>query len=127
MPAGMRGTVLLLDSASSPPVDIELLRAHGLTVRHCRQLADALEQSLNPVPDVVVVLSPRDSSSIEALRGSVDYATSIIVASHPERREESRRAGADCFLPEYIPPADLIYEIHRALILRRSGRRLPWS
>jgi hypothetical protein len=56
-----------------------------------------------------------------------DRATSIIVASVPEERDAARNEGADSFLPNSAPAADLLYEIHRALILRRSGRRLPWN
>jgi hypothetical protein len=56
-----------------------------------------------------------------------DHATSIIVASVPERRDTARRQGADSFLPISGPESDLLYEIHRGLILRRSGRRLPWN
>ena len=125
----MRGTVLLLESDRSLLVDVDLLRANQLIVYHCHELANALKQFQHMAPDVVVaVLSGHDSPSIvPGLRDLADYATSIIVASVPEEREAARKAGADSFLLNSAPPADLLYEIRRALILRRSGRRLPWN
>ena len=125
----MRGTILLLDSERSLLVDVDLLRANALIVYHCHEFANALKQFQHVAPDVVVaVLSAHDSPSIvPRLRGLVDHATSIIVAAVPEEREAARKAGADSFLPNSAPPADLLYEINRALILRRSGRRLPWN
>jgi DNA-binding NarL/FixJ family response regulator len=125
----MRGTVLLLESDSSLLVDVALLRANELIVYHCHEPANALEQFQHMTPDVVVaVLSGHDSPSIVAgLREVADHATSIVVASVPEEREAARQAGADSFLLSAASPADLLYEIRRALILRRSGRRLPWN
>ena len=126
---GMRGTVLLLESDRSFLVDVDLLRTNELIVYHCHERATAMKQLQHVAPDVVVaVLSGQDSPSIvPGLRGLADYATSIIVASVPEEREAARKAGADAFLLSSGPPADLLYEIRRALILRRSGRRLPWN
>ena len=125
----MRGTVLLLESDRSLLVDVDLLRANELIVFHCHELANALKQFQQMAPDVVVaVLSDHDSPSIiPSLRGLVDYATSIIVGSLPQEREAASKAGADSFLLNSASPADLLYEIRRALILRRSGRRLPWN
>jgi DNA-binding response OmpR family regulator len=124
----MRGTILLLDSDTSLLVDVDLFRASGLTVYHCHEPDQALKQFQNIGADVIVVLSARHSRSIvPVLRGLADHATSIVVASIPEEREEARRAGADSFLLNSGRPADLLYEIHRALILRRSGRRVPWN
>jgi DNA-binding NarL/FixJ family response regulator len=124
----MRGIVLLLDSDRSLIVDADLFRASGLIVHHCHEAAQALQQFQDIAADVVVVASAHQSRSIvRDLRGLADHATSIVVASVPEEREEARRAGADSFLLNSAPPADLLYEIHRALILRRSGRRLPWN
>jgi DNA-binding response OmpR family regulator len=123
----MRGTVLLLESERSPLAD--LLRANGLIVYHCRDLAHALNVFQDVAPEVVVaVLSAHHSGSIvPELRGLADHAASIIVVSGPEEREAAHNAGADSFLLKSAPAADLLYEIHRALILRRSGRRLPWT
>ena len=125
----MRGTVLLLESDRSLLVDVDLLRTNELIVYHCHELATALAQFQHLAPDVVVaVLSGHDSPPIvSSLRGLADYGTSIIVASVPEEREAARKAGADSFLLNSAPPVDLLYEIRRALILRRSGRRLPWN
>ena len=125
----MRGTVLLLDSDRSLFVDVDSLRANGLIVYHCHDLTQVREQFQHVAPDVVVaVLSAHDNPSIVSdLRGLAEHATSIIVASVPEQREAARKAGADSFLLNSAASADLLYEIHRALILRRSGRRLPWS
>jgi hypothetical protein len=122
----MRGTVLLLASNPSPIVDVDLLRANGLTVYQSHELTHALMQFEHIAPDVVVVASG-DIASISSLRGEADYATSIIVAADDHERDAARKSGADSFLVEQAPPTDLVYEIHRALILRRSGRRLPWN
>ncbi len=125
----MRGTVLLLESDRSQLADVDLLRANGLIVYHCRELAKAVDYFQQITPEVVVVIaSVHDSGSIvPELRGLADHAASIIVASAPEEREAAHRAGADSFLLNSAPAADLLYEILRALILRRSGRRLPWN
>jgi DNA-binding NarL/FixJ family response regulator len=125
----MRGTALLLDRDKSLRVDLDVLRANGLTVYECQEAARALEQVQRMPPDLVVaVLAAHDSASIVTdLRALADPATSIIVVSVPAQREAAREAGADLFLLHSAPPADLEYEMHRALILRRSGRRLPWT
>jgi DNA-binding response OmpR family regulator len=124
----MRGTALLLETGRSLLADVDLLRTNGLLVYHFQEPAHALKQFQHVAPDVVVVLLDHDSGSIVAeLRGLVDYATSIIVASGPDERDAARKAGADSFLQNSAPPAELLNEIHRALILRRSGRRLPWN
>jgi DNA-binding response OmpR family regulator len=125
----MRGTVLLMESDRSLLADVDLLRANGLMVYHSHELAQALQQFQQIAPDVVVVVVPAHDSRtiVPALRGLADHATSIIVASAPEEREAARKAGADSFVSTSARAADLLYEIHRALILRRSGRRLPWN
>lgn len=125
----MRGTVLLMESDKSLLADVDLLRANGLIVYHSHELAHALKQFRHVAPDVVVVVVSAHGSRtiVPELRGLADHATSIIVASAPEERQAARKAGADSFLRSSAPPADLLYEIHRALILRRSGRRLPWN
>ena len=125
----MRGTVLLLKREGALPVDVDLLRVNGLMVYDCDELAGAVAQLRHVSPDVVVVvLSASDSASIvTALRSLVDRDTSVIAMSVPEQREAARDGGADSFLLNSAQPSDLLYEIHRALILRRSGRRLPWN
>lgn len=125
---GMRGTVLLLDTDRSTLVDVDLLRANGLLVYHRHDPANALNDFHEIAPDVVVAALPHDAPSIvSALRRLADYATSIIAASVAETRDAVHQAGADSFLPFAASPAELLNEIHRALILRRSGRRLPWN
>jgi DNA-binding response OmpR family regulator len=126
----MRGTVLLLESDGSKLVDVELLRASGLMIHHAHDLAQALEHLEHSAPDVVVVaaLPARQGTAIVSdLRQAADAATSIIVVSVPEDRDAVRKAGADSFHNTSGSVSDLLYEIHRALILRRSARRLPWN
>jgi DNA-binding NarL/FixJ family response regulator len=125
----MRGTVLLLESDASWLVDVDGLRARGLIVYRCHEPADALKQFERIEPDVVVaVLSAHESVSIvRDLRDLADPAASIIVVSVPAQRDAAGAMGADSFLPNSARPPDLLYEVHRALILRRSGRRLLWT
>jgi CheY-like chemotaxis protein len=88
------------------------------------------------VPEVVVcdgrfAESARDAVSfVRQLRSHVDDATSIIVVAgltQEEDREAFRSAGADLFLLMPSLPSTVMYEVKRALILRRSGRRLSWN
>ena len=125
----MHGTVLLLTSEKSFVADADVLRASGLIVYHCFDVADALAQFRHMTPDVIVAVLPGHewATILPELRGLADDATSIIVASVPEERDAARKAGADAFLLTSAPSSDLLYEIHRALILRRSARRLPWN
>jgi CheY-like chemotaxis protein len=87
-------------------------------------------------PDVVVcgirfAGSTLDGESfVRQLRSRVDAATSIIVVgglSREQDRESFRAAGADFFLLTPSLPAAVLYEVKRALLLRRSGRRLSWN
>jgi len=124
----MRGTILLIESDRSLLADVDLWREKGLIVYESYELAHALQQCRRVAPDVVVVTSAHGGgAAVPELRAAADHATSIIVASAPEEREAARKAGADSFLSSSASPADLLYQIHRALILRRSGRRLPWN
>ena len=125
----MHGTVLLLKSEGSWLAEVDVLRAKGLIVYACDELEAAVQQLQQVAPDVVVVMlsAAGGASIVSALRGLVDHATSIIVTSGSEQREPALAAGADSFLLNSAEPADLAYEIHRALILRRSGRRVPWN
>jgi DNA-binding response OmpR family regulator len=123
----MRGTVLLLASQDSCAEYTASLRANGLLVHETANPADADVIIL----DVVVTVFSRDSSPtvIRELRSRVDHATSIIVVSSAAGREDhdaARRAGADSVL-SMPAPDEVLYEVQRALILRRSGRRLPQS
>ena len=105
------------------------MRADGLLVHLCGRLPEALEYFQQHAVEAVVVRLPREDccSVIVALREAADYATSIIVSAEPEVRDRARQAGADVFLPSAVGAGELLYEVHRALILRRSGRRLPWN
>ena len=125
----MRGTLLLLDTATTLLAHLDLFRENGLFVHDADRTADALRWCQSSTPDVVVVAMPGSdaASLVPQLRRVTDSATSIIVVSHPEAREAARQEGADSFLPDSASVDDLLYEIHRALILRRSGRRLPWN
>jgi DNA-binding response OmpR family regulator len=125
----MRGTVLLLDAGGASPHEIDVMRADGLRVHPCGRLPEALEHFQQHAVEAVVVRLPRENCcfAIVALREAADYATSIIVSAEPEVRERAREAGADVVLPGAVGTAELLYEVHRALILRRSGRRLPWN
>src|SRR5688572_31759424 len=112
----MRGVVLLVDTARTGIVDIEDLRAKGLTVHEMSDVACAFERLAELVPDVIVtVLSSNENPSyVSELRHRIDYATSILVlGTSEEQSETATHAGGDAFVP---PSADLSYEIHRALI-----------
>jgi DNA-binding NarL/FixJ family response regulator len=125
----MRGTILVLQRSGTPEVDVDLLRTKGLIVHIGRDRREAVRALLDAQPDVVVAVASRGESAsiVGALRSAADPATSIIVVSEGDEREAARQAGADSFLATSAPPGDLHYEIHRALILRRSGRRLVWD
>jgi DNA-binding response OmpR family regulator len=74
-----------------------------------------------------VVVGP---AFIRNVRARADDATSIVVLSRYVRaadREDAHVAGADLFLTTPAVPAAVLFEVHRALILRRGGRRLPWN
>jgi DNA-binding response OmpR family regulator len=118
----MRGEILLVDAEGR--FDSERLRAAGLRVYHVKDVAAAKDRMSASAADVIVVRDPLEGESLQELRRHGDSATSIIVVGRVEERESARRLGADSFLPA---TADVLYEIHRALILRRSGRRLPWN
>jgi len=115
----MRGVVLLVNPDGT--VDSERLREAGLMVYEVADERTALERLSDLAPDAVVVAG--GEVALTELRRHVDHATSIIVVGGNENPPETRRrAGADLTRPL---EGDLLYEIHRALILRRSGRRLP--
>ena len=117
----MRGDVLLV--AAEAIIDPEHLRAAGLRVHNADNVGDAMDRlSRGTAPDVIVVNASLESETVAQLRRRADYATSIIMVGRNDREPDAaRRSGADSFL---LADADVLYEIHRALILRRSGRRL---
>jgi DNA-binding response OmpR family regulator len=131
----MRGTVVLLAGQDWSAVYAEHFRGHGLMVYELQRPEDALRKVDTIVPDVIVAVCSGgdDPTAIRELRGRVDWATSIIaivIASretNDENASQLLRAGADSILLMPAPPDEVLYEIQRALILRRSGRRLPRS
>lgn len=129
----MRGTVLLLGGGNSRDANAEYFRAHELLVYDTAHPDAALERLDSVTPDVVVVffdVGVGDPSVVRALRSRMDEATSLIIVSDGDtrqEREQHRAAGADSFLSHPTHPDEILYEIRRALILRRSGRRLPWN
>ena len=117
----MRGVVLLVDRDGT--IDPEPLREAGLRVYQAADWQTALDRLQEVAPDAVIVAG--ETSALAELRRGAGYATSIIVVGRNQDPPETlRAAGADSCLS---PSGDLLYEIHRALILRRSGRRLPWN
>lgn len=125
----MRGTVLLLDARDSTSPYTEHFRANGLMVYTAEDVDDALQLIDRISPDVVVYRADRTdgSSVVSAFRDRVDRATSIIVAGDLDDSEHAHNAGADSMLAQRASLTDILNEVHRALILRRTGRRLPWN
>lgn len=125
----MRGTVLFLNSRESTSLSADHFRTNGLFVYEAECAEDAVHRVDDIPPDVVVAVLGQDNdpSVIRELRSAVDYATSIIVIADLNDREEAQRAGADSLLLKSALPSEVLYEVRRALILRRSGRRLPWN
>jgi DNA-binding response OmpR family regulator len=125
----MGGTVLFLNSRQSTSLSADHLRTNGLLVYAAERTEDAVQQVDRIAPDVVVAVLGQDNglSVIRELRRSLDHATSIIVIADLTDGEEAQHAGADSLLSESSLPAEVLHEVRRALILRRSGRRLPWN
>ena len=130
------GTVLFVNSYEACQVYIQALRDRGHTTLHATRPEDALSLLTSHLPDVVVTDIVFAQSNIEGpafirdVRLRVDDATSIVVLSRYVRaddREDARTAGADLFLMTPAVPAALLFEVQRALILRRGGRRLSWN
>jgi CheY-like chemotaxis protein len=131
-----RGTVLFVNSYDGVHTYLDLLRDRGHTTLHAARPEEALLLLTDHVPDVVVTdivfaqSATEGPALIRDIRARVDHATSIIVLSRYVRaadREDARVAGADLFLKTPAVPAAVLFEVHRALILRRGGRRLPWN
>ena len=131
-----RGTVLFVNSYDGCEVYLDLLRDRGHTTLHATRPQDALRLLTSYVPDVVVTDIVFAQSAIDGpafirdVRARADDATSIVVLSRYVRaadREDAHAAGADLFLTTPAVPAAVLFEVHRALILRRGGRRLPWN
>ena len=130
------GTVLLVNSFDGREMYADYLRANGLIVCDAESPERALSHLDTVDPHVVVTDFVFLHSSIVAsdflhtLRARVDRATSVIVVSgfvRREDRDQAHAAGADLYLIKPALPSAVLYEVRRALILRRSGRRLPWN
>jgi DNA-binding response OmpR family regulator len=130
------GTVLLVSSSDGREMYADYLRANALIVSDADTPERALRNLDTVDPHVVVTDFVFRSSSydgpalLRALRTRVDGATSIIVVSGLARqddRETARAAGADLYLVKPALPSAVLYEVRRALLLRRSGRRLSWN
>lgn len=123
----MRGTVLLLDGRDSRSLYAEHLRRDGLIVYEAEDPEGALQLIDRIAPDVVVYYADQEDgpSVIGALRSRVDDATSIIVAADLSASEHANDAGADSLLLQHASPSEILNEVRRAVILHRSGRRLP--
>jgi two-component system cell cycle response regulator DivK len=130
------GTVLLVNSFDGREMYGDYLRSNALIVSDADTPERALRNldSVDPhvvVTDFVFLHTSYDGPGLlRALRSRVDSATSIVVVSgfvRQEDRESARSAGADLFLVKPVLPSALLYEVRRALLLRRSGRRLSWN
>ena len=135
-PARTIPQVLVVNSFDDCDMYAEYLRDLGLTVH----AAPAPEQGLDLVAtvgcDVVITdyvfarSTMSGASFIRELRSRVDAATSIIVIAgcvRLEDRKEARQSGADLFLIKPALPSAVLFEVRRALVLRRKGRRLVWN
>jgi CheY-like chemotaxis protein len=131
------GRVLLVNSFDDRDIYADVLQEHGHTVIQAAMPEHALRFLADSAPpDVVLTDIVFGASAITGLsfisqaRLRVDGATSIIVLTRYVRaddRSRARAAGADLFLIQPAAPAAVLFEVHRALILRRSGRRLSWN
>ena len=128
--------VLVICDDPQSQMYVEHLRAQSWLVQAVAS-PDAAWAALElNTPDVVVIdtgvgglRTDEVGRFIGACRFRLDDATSIIVTgrSDADERQKLRTAGADLFLPAPLQPAEIAYEVKRALILRRSGRRLSWN
>jgi DNA-binding response OmpR family regulator len=130
------GTVLLVTGLDGRETYADYLRANALIVSDADTPERALRNldTIDPhvvITDFVFAQSGYDGAGfLRALRQRVDGATSIIVVSAFARqvdRDEAHAAGADLYLVKPALPSAVLYEVRRALLLRRSGRRLSWN
>jgi two-component system, cell cycle response regulator DivK len=130
------GTVLVVNGLDGREMYGDFLRANGLVVAEAASPEAAFVHldTIDPhvvVTDFVFARSAFDGPAcLRALRPRVDRATSIIVVSGYARQDDRDRAhgaGADLYLIKPALPTAVLYEVRRALILRRSGRRLGWN
>jgi DNA-binding NarL/FixJ family response regulator len=130
------GTVLFVQTGDDRHPYVDALAEQQLMVVEVSGPDDALRWLTSSAPDVVVTDFVFTESRIaapdfiHAVRRRVDTATSIVVLSRYVRatdRDRARAAGADLFVMKPALPSALVFEVRRALILRRSGRRLAWN
>ena len=129
-------SVLLVGDADSFALHAEHLAGAGIRPLTAASPEDAyVHLDIHP-PDVVVThwsfrnTAIASADFIRELRFRLDDATSIIVVSNgteEDDRQKARAAGADAYLVGPALPDAVLFEVKRALILRRSGRRLPWN
>jgi two-component system, cell cycle response regulator DivK len=136
MTATPAGQVLLVNSFDDCEMYSEYLRDAGLQVHAVADPAHALGLLSAISCDVVItdlVFAPGALSGVaftRQLRARLDPSTSIIVVSgcvRLEDREEARQAGADLFLIKPALPSAVLFEVRRALALRKLGRRIEWN
>jgi DNA-binding response OmpR family regulator len=128
--------VLLVDDFDDARTFTPYLRDHGLNVITARGPEDAHAALEIETPGIVLTDVAFADTAIDgfafirSLRSIVDESTSILVLTRYARfddRERARAAGADLYLTQPALPSAVLFEVKRALILRRSGRRLPWN
>jgi DNA-binding response OmpR family regulator len=131
-----RGCILFVNGGEGCQLYIDALSQGHFTVIHARRPEDALTWLTTDCPDIVVTdlafadTAVTGTAFIREVRARMDDAVSILVLSQYLRvadRNSAREAGADLFLMKPVLPTALVFEVQRALILRRSGRRLPWN
>jgi two-component system, cell cycle response regulator DivK len=130
------GQVLLVNSFDDREMYAEYLRDAGLLVHAVADPALALGLLPRIICDVAItdlVFAPgaiSGSAFTRELRARLDPLTSIIVVSgrvREEDRDEARRSGADLFLIKPALPSAVLFEVRRALALRKEGRRIEWN
>jgi DNA-binding response OmpR family regulator len=136
MNATVAGHVLLVNSFDDREMYAEYLRDAGLLVHAVSDPAVALGLLPAISCDVAItdlVFAPcalSGAAFTRELRARLDPSTSIIVVSgcvRLEDREEARLAGADLFLIKPALPSAVLFEVRRALTLRKQGRRVEWN
>jgi two-component system, cell cycle response regulator DivK len=136
MTAATAGQVLLVNSFDDREMYAEYLRDAGLIVHAIADPAVALGLLPAISCDVVItdlVFAPGAISGTaftREVRGRLDPSTSIIVVSgcvRQEDRDGARQAGADLFLVKPALPSAVLFEVRRALALRKLGRRIEWN